>query len=86
MDFNLRVKRPPKHLPEAVCEVACAADLALQAAGLYNQKIHVLGEMNKTIACDITKAERVLGYKPLVDLREGMRRSIQWCVENGQTI
>ena len=42
--------------------------------------------MNQTIACSIEKAERVLGYKPLVALEEGMRRSIQWCLQNGHTI
>jgi nucleoside-diphosphate-sugar epimerase len=34
--------------------------------------------MNKTIACSIDKANRVLGYAPAVDLREGMRRSLRW--------
>ena len=29
----------------------------LAGGGLYNQKIHVLSEMNKTIACSIQKAE-----------------------------
>ena len=31
---------------------------ALQAVGLYHQKIHVLSEMNKTIACSVARAER----------------------------
>jgi nucleoside-diphosphate-sugar epimerase len=39
--------------------------------------------MNLTIACSIERAERELGYRPLVDLREGMRRSVAWCLENG---
>jgi nucleoside-diphosphate-sugar epimerase len=42
--------------------------------------------MNKTIACSVDKAERELGYRPGVELREGMRRSIAWCLENGQEI
>ena len=32
--------------------------------GVYHQKIHVLSEMNKTIACSVAKAQRVLGYAP----------------------
>ena len=56
------------------------------AVGLYNQKIHVLSEMNKTIACSVEKARGELGYRPGVELREGMRRSIAWCLENGQEL
>jgi nucleoside-diphosphate-sugar epimerase len=67
-------------------EVALAVDATLQRAGLYNQKIHVLSEMNKTIACSVEKARGELGYRPGVELREGMRRSIAWCIENGQEL
>ena len=31
---------------------------------LYQQKIHVLSEMNKTIACSVDKARDELGYRP----------------------
>jgi nucleoside-diphosphate-sugar epimerase len=55
----------------------------LQSIGLYHQKMHVLSEMNKTIACDVGKAERELGYDPKVDLAEGMRRSMAWMLERG---
>ena len=34
-----------------------------------SSKIHVLSEMNKTIACSVTRAEEELGYKPTVALR-----------------
>ena len=44
--------------------------------GLYHQKIHVLSEMNKTIACDVSQAQNVLGYDPQISLEEGMRRSL----------
>jgi nucleoside-diphosphate-sugar epimerase len=71
-------------LPDIASEIALAADKAIQGAGMYNQKIHVLSEMNKTIACRIDLARRELGYEPAVALREGMRRSLKWCVESGQ--
>jgi nucleoside-diphosphate-sugar epimerase len=85
-DFNLSVKGPARHLPGVISDVARLVDASLQSVGLYHQKIHVLSEMNQTIACGIAKAERVLGYKPLVELREGMRRSIEWCLKNGHEI
>jgi nucleoside-diphosphate-sugar epimerase len=63
-------------LPSIASEVASGVDSVLQGMGLYHQKIHVLSEMNKTIACSIEKAKRDLGYQPTVDLKEGMRRSL----------
>ncbi len=70
-------------LPGFASSLAYAADQALQALGLYHQKIHVLSEMNKTIACSVAKAERELGYRPAIELEEGMRRSLAWCVAQG---
>lgn len=70
-------------LPDVVARVAELADSTLQRAGRYQQQVHVLGEMNKNIACDISAARHELGYEPTVDLHEGMRRSIRWCVEQG---
>lgn len=70
-------------LPSLASEVAGAIDFSLQSLGIYHQKIHVLSEMNKTIACSIARAEAELGYRPAVELEEGMRRSLQWCVAQG---
>jgi nucleoside-diphosphate-sugar epimerase len=65
-------------LPGITADLARVADRALQGLGFYNQKIHVLSEMNQTIACSIGKAQRELGYEPAVELEEGMRRSLRW--------
>ena len=62
------------------------ADGMIQAFGLYNKEIHVAGEMDKDIACSIKKAQEELGYRPIVELKEGMRRSIEWCRSNGVEI
>jgi nucleoside-diphosphate-sugar epimerase len=80
-DFGIPVKPKTLHLPSLVSDIARVADRALQGASLYSQKIHVLSEMNLTIACSISKAKRDLGYRPLVSLREGMRRSVEWCLK-----
>jgi len=70
-------------VPDFVGRLAEAADATIQRSGRYHQQIHVLGEMNKNIACEITAAGFDLGYVPGVDLYEGMRRSIRWCIEQG---
>ena len=71
-------------LPGFVGELAGAVDWGLQAVGLYHQKVHVLSEMNKTIACSVERARRELGYQPSVALEEGMRRSVLWLIEKGE--
>jgi nucleoside-diphosphate-sugar epimerase len=70
-------------LPDVVGQVAETLDRGLQRVGRYNQQIHVLGEMNKTIAVDISAARNDLGFDPEVGLHDGMRRSIRWCVDSG---
>lgn len=82
-EFKVTVAHKRVRLPDFVSDVAMLADATLQRLGLYNQKIHVLSEMNKTIACSITKAEQELGYQPKIALEEGMRRSLAWCMEQG---
>ena len=81
--FGVTPARKRVRLPSVASEIAWVADKALQGLGLYAQKVHVLSEMNKTIACSIAKAERELGYRPEIDLAEGMRRSMQWLKERG---
>lgn len=82
-EFGQKCTHKRMRLPGFASEIALVADTTLQAMGMYHQKIHVLSEMNKTIACSVTRAEQELGYRPTVALEEGMRRSMKWCVEQG---
>jgi nucleoside-diphosphate-sugar epimerase len=82
-EFKLPVAHKRLRLPGVASEIAGLADRTLQSFGLYQTKIHVLSEMNKTIACSIGKAEKELGYNPKIALEEGMLRSIQWCLKQG---
>lgn len=81
-EFGIPCTHARLRLPGLSSDVAWLVDKSLQAVGFYNQKIHVLSEMNKTIACSVTAAERELGYAPSVALEEGMRRSLEWCLEH----
>ncbi len=84
--FGVTVAHKRMRLPGIASGVAYFFDSMLQGVGLYQQKIHVLSEMNKTIACTIAKAERELGYDPKVELEEGMRRSIRYLIDHGQKL
>jgi nucleoside-diphosphate-sugar epimerase len=82
-EFGLAVAHRRLRLPALVGGVAHLADGLIQGMGFYQSKIHVLSEMDKTIACSIDKAQRELGYAPGVELEEGMRRSLAWCLAQG---
>src|SRR5580704_7592057 len=84
-EFGQKCTHKRMRLPGFASEIALVADASLQAMGMYNQKIHVLSEMNKTIACSVSRAEKELGYRPAVVLEEGMRRSMLWCKAQGIT-
>jgi nucleoside-diphosphate-sugar epimerase len=79
----LEVDIRPRYLPSVGSDVARFVDSLLQMAGLYQQEIHVAGELAASIAVSIGAARRDLGYQPEIELEEGMRRSIAWCRANG---
>ena len=80
----LHVDIRPRYLPRFGSDVARLVDSLLQMTGLYNQEIHVAGELAASIAASIDLAKVELGYDPEIELEEGMRRSIAWCKANGQ--
>jgi nucleoside-diphosphate-sugar epimerase len=80
-DFGIKCRHKRLRLPSITADVAYVVDWMVQGLGFYNQKFHVLSEMNKTIACSIAKAERELGYRPQIELEEGLRRSVAWLLE-----
>ena len=82
-DEGLPVKPASTRLPVIAAKVAETGDRVLQTIGVYQQQLHVLGEMGHSIACDISRSTSELGYVPAVSLYEGMRRSIRWCLDNG---
>ena len=82
-DEGFSVKPPSRPLPAIAGRLAELGDRIVQSLGRYQQQLHVLGEMNHTIACDISVTRRDLGYEPRVSLYDGMRTSIRWCAEQG---
>jgi nucleoside-diphosphate-sugar epimerase len=73
-------------LPLAAARLAERIDTLAQSRGRYIQPLHVLGELGHTIACDISRARDELGYEPAVELEEGMRASIRWCLDHGEQL
>jgi len=83
VDAGLDVADRQLRLPGIVGRMAQAADSVVQRRGRYITQLHVLGEMDKTIACDCSVAQAELGYRPTIELADGMRRSIAWCLDQG---
>jgi nucleoside-diphosphate-sugar epimerase len=82
LDVSIR----PRYLPKFAGDCARLADSLMQMAGVYNQEVHVAGELGESIAVSIDKAVTELGYAPEIELEEGMRRSIAWCRAQGVDI
>ena len=64
-------------LPNIVSESSMYADKFMQSINLYSPVIHVIGELNKNIACDISKAKEELGYQPIFDFEDGLLQSLK---------
>jgi nucleoside-diphosphate-sugar epimerase len=78
-------RRPPT-VPRSAARLAESVDRFVQARGRYVQAVHVLGELNHTIACDITRAREELGFDPPTSLLDGMREAIRWSLANGESL
>jgi len=79
--MGLKVRRI--HLPAFLAAAARSMDKVISAAGAYWMLPHIVGESTRHIAYSIEKAEKELGYKPLIGYREGYRRTMAWCREQG---
>jgi nucleoside-diphosphate-sugar epimerase len=79
-------ERRPVTMPRVAARLAESVDRFVQARGRYVQAVHVLGELNHTIACDISPARAELGYDPPTALFDGMRAAIRWSLANGQAL
>lgn len=75
---RLRLPYAPVHAASVVCEKACK--LIGVAPPLYPRRVEFF---EKDRAFDISKARRLLGYDPQVDLEEGLRRTAAWYREQG---
>lgn len=78
----LGVEVKPRYIPSFVSWGLEKTDIFLGKLGIYSMNIHVAGEMRRDIACSIEKAKRELGYRPKIELKEGMQRAIEWCKSN----
>lgn len=75
---RLRLPYAPVYWASVVCERACKAIGV--SPPLYPRRVEFF---EKDRAFDISKARRLLGYEPRVDLQRGLRRTADWYREQG---
>lgn len=73
----------PIHIPQPVSRVMELLDKTLSNLGMYEQNVHVAGEMSRNIACDPSKAAEELDWSPPSDLKKGMRNGVKWARQHG---
>jgi len=76
-EFKIKCIDDHIQLPSFISEIAYYFDKTIQWTGFYNQEIHVLSEMNKTIACSVIMAKKEINYNPNIDLYEGTVLSLK---------
>ena len=74
----------PIYVPTTVSRLMEKIDVTLGNLGMYEQNVHVAGEMSRNIACDPSKARAELDWKPPGDLTPGMREAVEWALEENQ--
>jgi len=75
--FGMECDHGRMRLPSIIGTISEKIDLYLQKIGIYNQKIHVLSEMNKNISCSVELAKQELGYNPEFSIQNGMLKSLE---------
>jgi nucleoside-diphosphate-sugar epimerase len=85
-EFGIPVAHRRRGLPVAAGRIAAHADGLLQRFGVTERHLHALGHLQESGACSIAAAQRDLGYDPKIELEEGTRRAIRWCLDTGQPI
>lgn len=76
-NYNFKITDKNIYLPNIISYIARKLDFIFQFFGFYNSRIHVLGELNMNIFCNIDRAIKELDYKPEYSLYEGMKESIK---------
>jgi nucleoside-diphosphate-sugar epimerase len=77
----LRTQARYIRIPAALAEAAYQIDRVVSRFGAYIAPVHLLGEAHWHQSASCAKAERELGYDPVVELEPGMENAVAWCRE-----
>ena len=69
------------HLPRWLGEICGLAFKALSVMGLYSLPLYTAWNMVLDMACDIKKAKETLNYKPRIETKEGIEKTMKHFIE-----
>jgi len=70
-------------LPPIVSTICYQLDRLLNALGIYQQTLHLVGEATWSVGVSVDKAKRILGYRPTRTLQEGITEAVRWSDQTG---
>ena len=69
------------HLPRWLGEICGFAFKLISITGLYALPLYMAWHMVLDMACDIKKAKELLNYKPRIETKEGIERTVKYFME-----
>jgi nucleoside-diphosphate-sugar epimerase len=72
------------HLPKWIGDICGFAFKFLSMIGRYSLPLYMAWHMVLDMACDIKKAKEILKYKPRVETKEGIKRVVEYFMEQRQ--
>jgi len=72
------------HFPSFISSLSGYLLMVLEKLfGIYSISLYAIKIMTVDFGCDILRAKEELGYYPNINLQEGIKRTVQWCREEG---
>lgn len=73
------------HLPNLIGTICGIVFKSLSIMGLYSVPLYVVWNMVLDMACDIRKAKEELNYKPEINTKEGIQKTIRYYLNKNST-
>ena len=70
------------YLPSCIADFARYFLFVMNTFGSYSWKLYSIATMNIDLGCLITKAEREIGYRPKIDLKTGIKKTLGYYLNN----
>lgn len=75
-ELDLSCAKSIRKLPSFICTFSTVLSSFTESLGVHFKSLNVLSELNKNIACDVSKARSELGFMPKESLRPGITKTL----------
>jgi dihydroflavonol-4-reductase len=78
-----KVKMRKVCLPSFIADIAeCVFNIMCKLFNIYSIELYGILIANAELRCDISKAVKELGYKPQINIKEGVKKTFNWYQTN----